>query len=74
MVAFNRKPLSTTRKEYKGNRTTNVFVQDLRTKAITQLTDTDITEFRNHTNDAIPMWGVDGMVYFVSERDGIFNI
>ena len=74
MVAFNRKPLSTTRKEYKGNRTTNVFVQDLRTKAITQLTDTDITEFRNHTNDAVPMWGVDGMVYFVSERDGIFNI
>ena len=74
LVAFNRKPLSTTRKEYKGNRTTNIFVQDLRTKGITQLTDTNIQEFRNHTNDAIPMWGVDGLIYFVSERDGVFNI
>jgi len=74
MVAFNRKPLSTTRKEYKGNRTTNIFVQDLRTRAITQLTDTNIREFRNHMNDAIPMWGADGKIYFVSERDGIFNI
>ncbi len=74
MMAFNRWPLSTSRKEQKGNRTTNIFVQNLATKKITQLTDTDIQGFRNHTHDALPMWGADGMVYFVSERDGIFNI
>ncbi|MCH8935304.1 MAG: PD40 domain-containing protein [Gemmatimonadetes bacterium] len=74
MMAFNRNPLSTSRKGQKGNRTTNIFVQDLATKAITQLTDTDIQGFRNHTHDAIPMWGRDGMIYFASERDGIFNI
>jgi hypothetical protein len=30
--------------------------------------------FREHVNDAIPMWGADDMIYFVSERDGFFNI
>ena len=74
MVAFNRNPLSTSRKGQKGNRTTNIFLQDVATKEITQLTDTDIQGFRDHTHDAIPMWGADGMVYFVSARGGIFNI
>jgi tricorn protease len=74
MIAFNRLGLSTARKGQKGNRTTNIFVQDLNTMSISQLTDTNIQEFRGHTHDAIPMWGADGMIYFVSERDGIFNI
>ncbi len=74
MVAFNRKRLSTTRQEYRGNNSTDIFVQDLQSLRIHQLTDTDVRNFRNHAHDAAPMWGSDGMIYFVSERDGIFNI
>ncbi len=78
MVAFNRNSFlpwpSGTRKGYRGNNSTDVWVQDLQTKQITQLTDLDVHEFREHTHDALPMWGADGFIYFVSERDGIFNI
>ncbi|KPK95847.1 hypothetical protein AMJ80_03235 [bacterium SM23_31] len=74
MVAFNRNSTRYWRKHYKGNNQTDVWVQDLTTKKITQLTDTDIEEFRSHVQDAYPMWGVDGMIYFLSERDGFFNI
>ncbi|MEC9241645.1 MAG: hypothetical protein VYA48_03225, partial [Gemmatimonadota bacterium] len=74
MVAFNRRAVSTTRKEYRGNNSTEIFVQDLSSGEITQLTDTNLEDFREHVHDAIPMWGVDGMIYHVSERDGIFNV
>ena len=74
MVAFNRNSVRYWRKHYKGNNQTDVWVQDLATKKITQLTDTDIKEFRSHVQDAYPMWGADGMIYFLSERDGLFNI
>jgi tricorn protease len=49
-------------------------VQDLPDGEIRQLTDADTESFREHRQDAYPMWGADGMVYFMSERDGIFNI
>ncbi len=46
--------------------------------SFTQLTDPvsnpEMEGFREHVHDAIPMWGADDMIYFVSERDGIFNI
>jgi tricorn protease len=74
MVAFNRNGFTYWRKGYRGNNNTDIYVQDLRSKAITQLTDTDLQQFRQHTQDAHPMWGADGMIYFMSERDGIFNI
>ena len=74
MIAFNRSGFRYWRKGYRGNRNTDIWVQDLNTKQITQLTDLDIHAFREHTQDAYPMWGADGMIYFMSERDGIFNI
>jgi tricorn protease len=74
MVAFNRNGFTYWRKGYRGNNNTDIWVQDLKTKKITQLTDADIQQFRQHTQDAYPMWGADGMIYFMSERDGIFNI
>ena len=74
MIAFNRVGFTYWRKGYRGNRNTDIWVQDLNTKEITQLTDTDTRRFREHTQDAYPMWGADGMIYFMSERDGIFNI
>ena len=74
MIAFNRFGFRYWRKNYKGNYNTDIYVQDVATKKITQLTDLDMKNYRSHTQDAHPMWGADGMIYFMSERDNIFNI
>ena len=74
MVAFNRNLPSTWRKEYRGNASANIAVEDLRTGEIAEITDTNLQEFRSHVNEVFPMWGADGMIYFSSERDGTFNL
>ena len=74
MVAFNRMGGSYWRKGYRGNRSDDIWVQNLKTNAITRLTDTNLKEFRSFTQDVYPMWGNDGQIYFSSERDGLFNI
>ncbi|MFP4623680.1 MAG: hypothetical protein ACLFRX_05825, partial [Gemmatimonadota bacterium] len=74
MLAFNRLPFNDTRKGYRGNYSTDIWVQDLATGEFTQLTDPDLRESRGHVHDALPMWGADGRIYFVSERDGTFNL
>ena len=74
MVAFNRTLPSYWRKGYRGNSNADIAVQDLRTGAITELTDTQLQEYKGFTHDVHPMWGADGMIYFSSERDGIFNL
>ncbi len=74
MIAFNRVGFRYWRKHYRGNNNTDVWVQDLASGRITQLTDTDVKAFRQHTQDAHPMWGADGNIYFMSERNGVFNI
>jgi len=73
-IAFNRARFTYWRKGYKGNNNTDIYVQDLKTKKIAKLTDTDLKQFRNFRQDAHPMWGTDGNIYFLSERDGIFNM
>lgn len=73
-VAFNRRGFTYWRKGYRGNNNTDIWVQDLETKAIRKLTDLDLKNYQQHTQDAFPMWGADGMIYFMSERSGIFNI
>ncbi|MEO5567717.1 MAG: S41 family peptidase [Gemmatimonadaceae bacterium] len=75
LLAFNRgNPPPTTRRGYKGNANADIYVLDLRSKDIRQLTDTNPREFRTHVHDGRPMWGADGQIYFVSERGGSFNI
>lgn len=74
MVAFNRMGFRYWRKHYRGNNNTDIWVHDLESGALKQLTDLDGKEYRSHTQDAHPMWGHDGMIYFMSERDGLFNI
>ncbi len=74
MVAFNRNGFTYWRKGYRGNNNTDIWVMPVGGGDILQLTDADIRDFRSHTQDAHPMWGADGMIYFMSERDGIFNI
>ncbi len=73
-VVFTRENKSETRKGYRGNNSADLYVQDLRTKEITQLTDRDLESFRQHVQDGHPMWGADGQIYFASERSGIYNI
>jgi tricorn protease len=74
MLAFNKIGMSTDRKHYRGNRQTDIHVQDLTTKKIAQLTDLNAREYREHVQDGHPMWGADGMIYFVSERGGTYNV
>src|SRR5690606_22408103 len=74
LVAFNRNGFRYNRQGYRGNNSADVYVQDLRSKRVIQLTDTEIRQYRDFVHDASPMWGADGMVYFASERDGKFNI
>jgi len=77
-VAFNRIGFSTSRKGQKGNRTTDIWLLDREDGSFTKLTDPvedpETEGFREHVHDALPMWGADGMIYFVSERDGTFNV
>lgn len=74
LVAFNRTLPSYWRKGYRGNSNADIAVQDLKTGQITELTDTDPKGYKEFTHDVHPMWGADGMIYFASERDGVFNI
>ena len=73
-VAFNRIGVNTTRKGYKGNRAPDLYVMDRESGTIRQLTDTNLHDFREHVPDGEPMWGADGMLYFLSEAGGTFNI
>ena len=74
ILAFNRIGFRYWRKHYRGNNNTDIWIQDLKSKKMTQLTDLDLKQFRKHTQDAYPMWGSDGKIYFMSEKDDIFNI
>jgi tricorn protease len=74
MLAFNRMGGSYWRKGYRGNRSDDVWIQDLKTQRITRLTDTNLKDYKNFTQDVYPMWGGDGQIYFSSERSGHFNI
>ncbi len=74
MLAFNRLGLRYWRKGYRGNNSTDVWVQDVGSGQIRQLTDTDLKTSRSHVQDAYPMWGADGQIYFASERSELFNI
>ena len=74
VIAFTRKGGAYWRKGNKGNRTDDIWVQDVNSKKISRLTDLDTKQFRTWVHDTYPMWGADGQIYFASERDEIFNI
>ena len=74
LVAFTRENKSEARTGYRGNNSADIYVLDTRTGSTRQLTDPSLDTFREHVQDGHPMWGADGLIYFVSERDGIFNI
>lgn len=73
-IAFNRIAPRYWRKGYKGNASADLCVMDADGGNILQLTNTKLEDFRAFRQDVMPMWGADGWVYFLSERDGFFNI
>lgn len=62
-LAYNPKSQSYWRKYYRGSNQSDVVVMDVASKKFTQLTDFD-------GHDSWPMWGSDGGIYFVSDREG----
>jgi tricorn protease len=62
-LALNRHGQVYWRKYYRGSNQTDVWVMDLAAKRFTRLTDHDGL-------DSWPMWGRDGFIYFVSDREG----
>jgi tricorn protease len=62
-LAINRKAQSYWRKYYRGSYQTDVTIMDVAAKKFTDVTDFDGL-------DSWPLYGTDGFVYFVSDRDG----
>jgi len=62
-LAYNQKVQVYWRKFYRGSSQSDIMVMDVAAKKFTQLTDFDGL-------DSWPMWGHDGFIYFVSDRDG----
>jgi tricorn protease len=73
-IAFNRNLPSAWRKEYRGNAAAVISVMNVKSGDITEITNTDMKQFRTMANTVFPMWGADGMIYFATERDGPYNI
>ncbi len=62
-LAYNPKSQVYWRKYYRGASQSDIVVMDIASKKFTQLTDFD-------GQDSWPMWGDDGGIYFVSDREG----
>ena len=62
-LAVNRRSQAYWRKYYRGSYQTDVTVMDIAAKKFT-----DLTDFEGM--DSWPMWGRDGYIYFVSDREG----
>jgi tricorn protease len=62
-LAYNQKSQVYWRKNYRGSFQSDIMIMDVAAKKFTQVTDFDGL-------DSWPMWGRDGFIYFVSDRDG----
>lgn len=62
-LAYNQKSQVYWRKYYRGSYQSDIMVMDVAAKRFSQVTDFDGL-------DSWPMWGSDGYIYFVSDRDG----
>jgi tricorn protease len=60
---YNQKSQVYWRKYYRGAYQSDIMIMDVASKKFTQVTDFDGL-------DSWPMWGRDGSIYFVSDRDG----
>jgi len=62
-LAYNQKAQTYWRKYYRGAYQSDIMIMDVAAKKFSQITDFDGL-------DSWPMWGNDGFIYFVSDRDG----
>lgn len=62
-LAYNQKSQVYWRKYYRGSFQSDIMIMDVAAKKFTQVTDFEGL-------DSWPMWGNDGFIYFVSDRDG----
>jgi len=62
-IAYNQKSQVYWRKYYRGAYQSDIMVMDVAAKRFSQVTDFDGL-------DSWPMWGNDGFIYFVSDREG----
>jgi tricorn protease len=62
-LAYNQKAQVYWRKYYRGANQSDIMIMDVAAKKFTPVTDFDGL-------DSWPMWGHDGFIYFVSDRDG----
>ena len=62
-IAYNQKSQVYWRKYYRGSYQSDIMIMDVAAKKFTQVTDFEGL-------DSWPMWGHDGFVYFVSDREG----
>jgi tricorn protease len=62
-LAYNQKAQVYWRKYYRGAMQSDIMIMDVAAKKFTPVTDFDGL-------DSWPMWGHDGFIYFVSDRDG----
>ena len=62
-LAYNQKSQVYWRKFYRGSFQSDIMIMDVAAKKFTQVTDFDGL-------DSWPMWGRDGFIYFVSDREG----
>ena len=62
-LAYNQKSQVYWRKYYRGSYQSDIMVMDVAARKFTPITDFDGA-------DSWPMWGRDGFIYFVSDRDG----
>jgi tricorn protease len=62
-IAYNPKSQVYWRKYYRGSYQSDIIIMDVAAKRFTQVTDFNGL-------DSWPMWGTDGFIYFVSDRDG----
>ena len=74
LLAFNRTRYPDPKRHYKGSNNADVWVMDVKKSTFTQLTDPKLEDYKEAVHDANPMFGADGWIYYMSERDGTFNI
>ncbi len=54
-------------KRYRGGQADDIWIYDLKTGTLEDITN-------NPAQDIIPMWGPNGRIYFLSDRDGHLNL
>ncbi|MCI0465090.1 MAG: S41 family peptidase [Gemmataceae bacterium] len=67
-LAFNRHPMTWWRKHYRGSYAADLWVLDVAKQSFKRIVDNDVPDDEK-ANNFWPMYGPEGWIYFVSDRD-----